>query len=179
MGGEKAKVEASYVGNKFAYVTHGSKGDNRMGFNGTLAWFTTDKGIQAVPLQYAVKYVNEKAVFLGADSLPKLTNPTGATAKIAGKDQLVVSGTISSDRTRVSLFFDKATGLLTRTSYSYPTILGSIAQLNDFSNYRKINGVEVPLKIVNHATEGDTVLEFKSAKIDNKINVASFDPPKK
>jgi len=175
--GVKLKVEASYSGGKFTYVTHGPKADTKMGFNGSLAWFTTEKGIQSVPFQYAAKYVNQKALFLGPDSLPKLTNLGGATAKIDGKDSVVVTGS-EADRTRVSLFFDKGTGLLTRSSYSYPTVLGNMVQINDFANYRKVSGVQLPMKIVNHNTEGDTTIEFRGAKVDSKIDSTTFDPPK-
>ncbi len=176
-GAVKSKVEATYSGSKFTFTTKGAKADNKMGFNGTMAWFTTEKGIQAVPLQYAVHYVNEKTLFVGLDSLPKLTNTSGGTAKIEGKDNVVVTGT-GPDRTRVSLYFDKTTGLLSRSSFSYPTILGSMTQINDYTNYKKVNGVPLPMKIVNHASEGDTTIEYKSVKVDNKIDPISFDPPK-
>ena len=176
-GTEKSKVEATYFADKFTYVTHGTKGDQKMGFNGSLAWFGSEKGIQKVPLQYAVQYVNAKFIYTGPSSLPQLSNPTAGTAKIDGKDQLVVMGT-AADKSRVSLFFDKTTGLLSRVMYSYPTILGSMAQINDFSNYKKVNGVEVPMKIASHSTQMDTTYEFKSAKFDSKTDVSGFEPPK-
>jgi hypothetical protein len=33
------------------------------------------------------------------------------------------------------------------------------------------------MTIVNHSTEGDTVEEFRSAKVDNSIDATVFDPP--
>ncbi|MDR3687966.1 MAG: hypothetical protein P4L46_01210, partial [Fimbriimonas sp.] len=177
MAGVKSKVDATASENKYTFVVHGAKGDNRTGSNGTLAWFTTEKGIQPVPVPIALQYVNQRLTYTGPASLPKLENTMGATAKLAGKDTLVVSGTDAS-RVRVSMYFDKATGLLVRISRSYPSILGSMAKIDDFSNYRRVAGTMLPMKIVNHDTEGDTEIEYRSAKVDNKLDPTSFDPPK-
>ena len=93
-------------------------------------------------------------------------------------DQLVVSGTITATKSRASYFFDKETGLLSRTVFFYPTILGSIEQINEYANYQKVGGVMVPMKITNHSTEGDTVMEFSSATAESKIDATVFDPHK-
>jgi len=175
--GAKSPLEATYMTGKFTFTSKTAKGDNRQGFNGTLGWMTTDKGVQSFPLIYARPFVNQKAIFTGPESLPALTNTTGATATISGKDMLVVSGS-TADKSRLTLYFDKQTGLLSRTMFSYPSILGNLAQTNDYSNYRKVSGVFLPMTIVNHSTEGDETHEFRSAKVDNKIDPTVFDPPK-
>jgi hypothetical protein len=177
--GAKSNLDVMYMGNKFVYSTHGGKMDRRMGFNGTMAWFSTPQGIQSVPLTYAESYVNQSTLFAGPDTLPKLDNPAGATANIGGKDMIVVTGAISGEKTRMSLFFDKKTGLLARTQYSYPTILGNIVQINDFADYKKVNGVQLPMTITNHTSEGDTVTHFNSVKSDGSLAASSFDPPAK
>ncbi len=177
--GAKSSLDVMYLGTKFIYSTHGGKMDRRMGFNGTMAWFSTPQGIQSVPLTYAESYVNQSMLFAGPDTLPKLDTPTGATAKMGERDMLVVSGTLSGEKTRLTMFFDKKTGLLDRTSYSYPTVLGSIVQINDFSDYKKVNGVLLPMTITNHTSEGDTVTHFNSVKSDGSLAATSFDPPAK
>jgi hypothetical protein len=148
----------------------------KQGFNGTVGWMTTEKGVQSFPLMYAKPFINQKMIFTGPESLPKLTNMAGATAVIDGKDMLVVSGS-TEDKTRVTLYFDKKTGLLSRTMYSYPSVLGSMAQTNDFTNYRNVEGVQLPMKVVNHSGEGDVTQEFRSVKVDANIAATSFDPP--
>ncbi len=175
--GEKSKVEATYMGEKYALVVHSKKGDFKTGFNGEMAYFPTEHGMVSVPKSIAVHYVNAKLIVQGADSLPKLSNATGGTAKLNGKDQVVVTGS-NADRTRVSLFFDKSSGLLSRISYYYPTILGTMAEITDYSDYKKVNGTMIPMKIVNHDSEGDTVTEFKSAKVDSSLDAKAFEPPK-
>ena len=177
MEGEKSKTEATYAGGKFYYVIHTSKGDQKMGFDGSMAWFGGGEGIKKVPLQYAVQYVNAKSLFTGPDSLPKLTGLTGGIAKIDGKDQQVVMGT-AADKSRVTLFFDKASGLLSRAMFSYPTSLGSMAQINDFTNYKKVNGIQIPTKIASHSTELSAIFEFKSVKVGGNVDAKTFDAPK-
>ncbi len=176
--GETAPVEATYSGDKFYILAHRAKGDQKQGFNGSTAWFTGPQGVQTVPLQYAEQYVRESTIFLTPESLPKLDSPSGGTSKIDGRDAVVVNGLLAGTKSRVSYFFDKETGLLARTTFFYPTILGSIEQINDYSNYRKVGGVQVPMKIVNHSAEGDSVQEFTSATAEPKGDATLFDPPK-
>ena len=177
-GVEKDPVEATYSGAKFTVTIKAKKGDIRQGFNGTTPWASSEKGIHKMPLQYALAFVNQKALYLSPDSLPKLGNTSAGTAKIAGKDNNVVTGSLP-DKTRVSLFFDKTTSLLSRVSIYYPTILGSIAQINDYSDYKKVNGVFVPMTIANHSSQGEDVFHFRSAKVDTKLDQTVFDPPAK
>ncbi|HWD37379.1 MAG TPA: photosynthetic reaction center cytochrome c subunit family protein [Fimbriimonas sp.] len=176
--GEKSGFEATYMGKNYYFLTHASKGDQKTGFNGSMLWFTLPNGVQRVPLQYAEQFANQSALLYGPSTLPKLDNPSGATAKIAGRDMLVVSGFIAGEKTRLSIYFDKQTGLLTRTMFSYPTILGNIVQTNDFSDYRKVGGVQIPMTVSSHSAEGDTVHRFTSAKVEKKIDPAIFDPAK-
>ncbi len=176
--GESARVEAIYSGSKFALVKHEAKSDQKQGFNGSLAWFTTPNGIQAVPLVYAIQYVNQCAIFSGPSTLPKLADPFGGTAKIGDRDMLVVGGAVAGDTTRLTLYFDKQTGLLSRTVFSYPTVLGNMPQINDYSDYRKVGGAERPMTIVNHTAEGDTTIHYRSVRVDPKISASTFDPPK-
>jgi len=175
--GVKTAFEATYAGGKYAFIVKDKKADQKQGFNGSMAWFTTPSGIQPVPLVFAIQFVNQKTIYMGPDTLPKLSNPSGGTAKLGKNDALVVSGQLP-DKTRVALYFDKKSGLLSRTMFSYPSILGSMAKINDFSDYRSVNGVKLPMTITYHATEGDTTLHIRSANSDDKIDATVFDPPK-
>jgi hypothetical protein len=175
--GEKSPVEEVYQAGKFAVDVRAPKGEMKSGYNGTSAWFTTPKGNQMIPAMYATARLNERLVFTGPDSLPKLDGMAGGTATVGGHDCLVVTGTMA-DKTRVALFFDKSTSLLTRTAYTYPTILGNIAQINDYSDYRKVDGVMVPFTVASHDQEGDTIFQFRSIRGNQKLAPADFEPPK-
>jgi len=174
--GEKSKATAFYAGDKYQITAKG-KAEIKSGYNGDSMWFTMPNGIQAVPKQVVEQYVNQNEIYLGPESLPKLANEFGAAGKIADKDQLVVSGTLPT-KTRVSFYFDKASGLMTRVSYSYPTILGNIIQNTDFADYRKVDGVSVPMTVTVHEADGDQLMQFRSARFE-AVAPVTFDPPKK
>ena len=175
----KEPVETHYAGTHFAVSMKSSKGAiTQQGFDGKTPWMTGENGIIRMPLQFASRFVNGRAIYIGPDTLPKLEKPTGATAQIEGKDQLVVSGA-TADKVRVTLFFDKTTSLLSRVSLSYPTILGNITQINDYSDYKKVNGVELPTTIGSHSAEGDEVVHYRSLKVEKSIDANVFAPPAK
>lgn len=176
--GQVSKLDANFSGEKFLFVIHSAKGDQKQAFNGALAWFTTPQGIQRVPLEYAIHFVRQSELYAGVDSLPKLPDPSVATARLGDSDTLIVNGTLA-DKTRISLYFDKKTGLLLRTLFGYPTVLGTLVQTNDYANYRRVGGVMIPMSTTNHSTEGDTVVKFSSARVQSRVDPASFDPPRK
>jgi hypothetical protein len=177
-GVDKTPVEITYSGTKFAVTIKDKKGDIRQGFNGSTPWLTYEKAIRKIPMQYATAFINQNELYLGPDSLPKIGSTSAGTATLAGKENNVVTGSLP-DKTRVSLFFDKTTSLLSRVSFYYPTILGSIAQINDYSDYKKVNGVFVPMTIANHSSQGEDVFHFRSANVDPKLDMTVFDPPAK
>ena len=177
IAGVKSPLEATVSGKRFVYTTPGNKEAPKQGYNGGTAWYATPTGIHQVPVQFATESLNGHAIYMGVDSLPKISNTSGATAKLAGKDNLVVNGTLE-DKTRVTLFFDKTTNLLSRVAFYYPTILGSIAQINDYSDYRKVNGVQLPMTIAIHSAGGDALEQFRSVNANPKLEPTVFDPPK-
>jgi hypothetical protein len=176
--GDEGKVDVTYSGTKFTTVLHGAKGDQKSGYDGKNVWFVTPRGTVVVPPEYASQFVKQNALHIGPSTLPALTDATGGTSKIDDKDMLVVSGTVTGEKTRASFFFDKSSGLLVRATYFYPTILGSMAQVNDFSDYQKVGSLMVPMTIANRTPDGDTITKFTSATPDSKIDQSSFNPPK-
>jgi hypothetical protein len=176
--GVKSKYAATYLGDKFYTLTRDANGDVERGFNGTVMSFVTPKGKNVIPFEYAESSVRELALFSGPDSLPKLSNTRGATAKIGERDALAVSGTITGETVRATFFFDKQNGLLARATYSYPTILGNIAQVVEYSDYKKVDGGMVPMTVSIHSTNGDSLIHFTSATVDGNVDPIIFEPAK-
>ncbi|MEZ0326338.1 MAG: photosynthetic reaction center cytochrome c subunit family protein [Fimbriimonas sp.] len=177
--GKNGKVEGIYSGEKFRLVVTGTGWVEKQGFNGTDPWMTFEKGVQAFPMEHAHQFLNERKIYLGPSTLPKLENPSGGTAMLDGKPHSVVTGYVKgNEKVRASLFFDNKTGLLSRTAFYYTTILGTIAQINDYSNYKKVNGVMVPMKVAIHSAETDQVLAFTKSTVLPKIDPETFDPRK-
>jgi photosynthetic reaction center cytochrome c subunit len=174
----EAKFEATFAGENFVSKRSASGGDFLQGFNGHEAWFHFNKETHVVPLPYAIDHFRQVRIYPGPDALPSLDNPVGGTAKLGKKDALTVSGTIRGEKTRATYMFDKATGLLARTLFSYPTILGSIAQINDYDKYRSVKGIQLPTVVAIHSGDGDYEVQLKSIQFDPKTDAKNFDPPK-
>jgi hypothetical protein len=176
--GDKLKAEATYSEGRFLYEVHDPKAELKIGFNGTGLWYKVGTNLNRIPPDVAVEFQNSSALFFNPAALPKLTNPNAGTAKIGTRDMLVLSGMMPDGKVRASIFFDKLTGLPARSAYYYPTILGSMAEINDYSDYRKIGGFELPTTIANHSGEEDTIRHYNSIKLDPKVDPAIFEAPK-
>jgi hypothetical protein len=175
--GEKGTAKAVYAGNKYQIVMVGPKATVKQGFNGTDAWFAIPGRVEVIPPDHSAVYINERRVFFGPNTLPKMSTMAGGTATIRGRAQSAVTAYLQDDeKTRVSFYFDDKTGLLTRAAFYYSTVIGTIAQINDYSNYQKVNGVQVPMTIESHAADKDFIFKVKSAKVDPKIDPTVFDP---
>lgn len=168
----------TYSGGKFALEVKTPKSDVREGFDGKMGWFPSPNGYVSVPLIYANRFVNQQSLFMGPSTLPKLENLNGGTAKVGTRDMLVVSG-MMADQTRVGLYFDKQTGLLTRSTFAYPSVLGSVSEVNDYSDYRKVNGVMLPMTVVSHDGLNDTTNRFRHVDVKSDVAASVFEAPKK
>ncbi len=177
--GEDVTLKSTYAGNKFVITAHGAHGDTRLGYDGAVAWFAPPGGAASpLPAEVTPGFARWNMVYSGPASLPALNNPSGGTAKIADQDMLVVSGSIAGEKGRASFYFDKKSGLLARSVFSTPTVLGSNVEINDYTMYRKVSGVQLPTKIVNHTGDRDSVRTFTSIRAEAKVDSAMFSPPK-
>lgn len=178
--GEDVTLNATYATGKFMIIAHGAHGDTRMGFDGAASWFAPPGGPASVlPAEVIQSFARWNMLYLGPSSLPVLTNPVGGTAKIGDVDMQIVSGAIAGEKGRATFYFDKKTGLLARSVFTSPTILGSNVEINDYSDYRRVAGVELPMKVINHTGDRDATRLYSSAKADDKVDPAIFSVPAK
>jgi len=89
--------------------------------------------------------------------------------QVAGKDATVVVATPKVGPS-MKLYFDPDSGLLVRSivRLSNPDA-GEIEQVSEPSDYRTVDGVKVPFKIVN--TSPDQVVRITIAKIENNVAI--------
>jgi hypothetical protein len=177
--GVTGSFTGAYAGSNFVFNTKTPQFESAAGFTGTDAWFNLPgKGIVHAPLDHVQEYLNERAIFLGPDTLPKLTSPIGGTATIEGKDFNTVSGGLEgTPNARVTLFFDQKTNLLARAAFTYRTLYGPIAQVNEYRDYQKVGNAMFPMTVINHSADKDLVLTFKSVKPET-LPASTFDAPK-
>lgn len=126
-------------------TTYPNKYVVREGFNENGAWKTGNGG------EILLKSDEEEQIRLGAllfanadlkSIYPRLE--FGRLEKISGREVWMLrTASLSGNLER--LFFDKITGLLVRRTTTIKTVLGDFVYQVDYSDYRRIGGVKIPV----------------------------------
>jgi hypothetical protein len=78
---------------------------------------------------------------------------------------------------RVKLFFDKQTGLLTRSVRFSKTIIGPVPTQIDYSDYREVAGVKMPFQWKLTWTDGQSLYALDNVQPNVAIDPAKFAKP--
>ncbi|HEY1586508.1 MAG TPA: hypothetical protein VGH63_12525, partial [Polyangia bacterium] len=110
--------------------------------------------------------------------LLKATDPAAkitplADDDIAGKPQTVIRLASPFVGVDVTLYFDKATKLMTRMTYDE----GGFTSSDDFSDYKAVDGIQIAHKRPTHDRARDIELTVKKAELNVKIDPTSFAKP--
>lgn len=96
---------------------------------------------------------------------------------IGGVEAYLVTG--RADGQRVQLFFDAGTGLLLRRRIMVNTVLGTFPEQDDYSDYRKVDGVTLPF-VVQHSTPDSSpgsTFRFTEITHNQPVDDLRFNPP--
>ena len=88
----------------------------------------------------------------------------------------VVEGTAAGG-TRVKLFFDKESGLLTRQTRFIDTKVGLIPLHIDYSDYRAVSGVKMPFHWTVTWVDGQSTTELTDVQANAAVAAARFVKP--
>jgi len=88
----------------------------------------------------------------------------------------VVQGT-GAGGTRVKLFFDVESGLLTRQVRYADTPVGMVPTQVDYSDYREVAGVKMPFHLVVTWTDGQSMIQLSEVQPNIAIDAAKFAQP--
>lgn len=104
------------------------------------------------------------------------TRVTGDTP--IGKEAMMVArGTRATTNSSEELYFDGKTGELRRIVNIRRTALGTVISHVDYSGYKKVAGMSVPMKVVYTFPDGtEWALDFKAARTSPTINEGKFKP---
>jgi hypothetical protein len=91
-----------------------------------------------------------------------------------GDRAVTVAGAVGRDSARVKLYFDAGSGLLVRRESLVKTPLGTLPDVIDFENYRKVQGMELPFRISRSRPPTAVVEEFREIKINVPIDDSRF-----
>ncbi len=175
-----ANLYAKVTGER-GLVAHTTNGDSVTNYDGHNAWIMgPDRPISVLQLvpggDFDGVLMDSALAFPGRlkSSLTDLRSGFPAT-KIDNRLMNVVQGMIGGSR--VKLFFDKETGLLTRMFRYSKTIVGSVPVQVDFSDYREVAGVKLPFKWLNTWTDGQSTYQWDEMKPNVAIDPASYGKP--
>jgi photosynthetic reaction center cytochrome c subunit len=99
----------------------------------------------------------------------------GAT-NLDDKEVAVVQGN-NPGKTPVKFYFDKTTGLLLRTVRYTPTVIGLVVSQVDYSDYRPVNGVQMPFKYLYTWTDGQSTVELSDVQVNAPVDASKFTKP--
>ena len=162
-------------------VVHTQNGDSVTAYDGRNAWIMgPDKPVSVLQL---VPGGDMDGVKLDAD----LAFPGGLKQALTGlragfpttviNDREVQVVQATAGGSRVKLFFDKQTGLLTRVLRYSKTMVGSVPIEIDYSDYREIAGVKMPFQWRLTWTDGQSMFTLDEVQPNVAIDPAKFARP--
>jgi hypothetical protein len=162
-------------------VVHTQNGDSITAYDGRNAWIMgPDKPVSVLQL---VPGGDMDGVKLDAD----LAFPGGLKQALTGlrvgfptttiNDREVQVVQATAGGSRVKLFFDKQTGLLTRVVRYSKTMVGPVPTEIDYSDYREVAGVKMPFQWRLTWTDGQSMFTLDEVQPNVAIDPAKFARP--
>ncbi len=164
-----------------AVIAHTQNGDNVTTYDGRTAWIMgPDKPVSVLQLAPGgdLDGVKLDSILAFPGQLKQALTGwrTGfPTTSIDDHPVDVVQGTYGNSR--VKLFFDKKTGLLSRMVRYDKTIVGPVPIQADYSDYREVAGVKMPFQVKMTWTDGQSMYTFDNIQPNVTIDSAKFAKP--
>jgi hypothetical protein len=162
-------------------IAHTQNGDSVTAYDGHNAWIMgPDKPVSVLQLEPGgdldgVK-LDSTLAFPGGLKQALTNWRTGfPTTSIDDRPVQVVQALAGGSR--VKLFFDKETGLLTRVVRYSKTIIGPVPVEIDYSDYREVAGVKIPFQWRMTWTDGQSTFSLDDVKPNVAIDPAKFAKP--
>jgi len=163
-------------------VVHTQNGDSTTTFDGRAGWVAAaDKPVPLLGLTAGAELDGAKldaALFFPARIKETLTQwRVGFPVTTIGeRDVQIVQGT-GPGKTRMKLYFDQETGLLTRQVRYADTIVGINPTQIDYSDYREVAGVKIPFHWTVTWTNGQSNTELSEIQANAPVDPAKFAKP--
>ena len=179
-GGADLPIEISAMApNLRTQIVRAPDADNVKTFDGRTAWVA--EGWRPLPLMELTGGNFDGARLEGLTSFPAGIRAAferweAGTATIDGKPVQVLQGT-NAGQLPVNFYFDDS-GLLVRTMRWNRTAVGSVPTQTDFADYRDVQGVKMPFKIVITWTDGQNTIALTQVQPNAPIDASAFAAPK-
>jgi photosynthetic reaction center cytochrome c subunit len=175
------EVYAKSTGER-SVIAHTQNGDSVTAYDGTNAWIMgPDKPVsvlQLAPQSGDLDGVKlDSALAFPGELKQALTRlKTGfPTTALDNRPVDIVQALVGGSR--VKLFFDKQTGLLTRVVRYTKTVIGSVPTEIDYSDYREVAGVKMPFEWRLTWTDGQSTYTMDEVQPNVAIDPAKFAKP--
>ena len=168
--------------NQRAVFLHGAVGDISYVYDGRNGWVATPAIINIVPVSEQsggdLNGAKLDAMLLFPGQIKQTLQQwrTIFTSSIDGKRMQVVQGT-ADGRLPVNLYFDMATGLLTRQVRYSDTMIGLSTTQVDYGDYRDVAGIKVPFKITSSWFDGRLAIQLSEVQPNVPVDAAKFNKP--
>jgi photosynthetic reaction center cytochrome c subunit len=168
---------------KWISIVHTPQGDHKIGDDGTTAWQADAHGMRELHGSEAAA-VKHSADFTRDFDLSKnfAAMKVSGTEKIGDRNSYVIRAKPADGAGSVKLYVDAESGLLSRLVEFEDTPLGDIPTQTDFSDYRPVDGVQVPFTVRvarpgNVTTTHYTEIQFNTAIPAEKFTKPAAPPP--
>jgi hypothetical protein len=156
------------------------RGDSTRTFDGRTGWIAT-------PLAVVRKYELTGGELDGARLDAQLSFPSqikqaltnlrvGPPTEIGGRTVQTVQGN-GARNSVATLYFDQETGLLTRVVRLTPSAIGRVPTQTDYADYRDVDGIKMPFRIVFSWLDGKDTIELTNIQLNVPIDAAKFGEP--
>jgi Photosynthetic reaction centre cytochrome C subunit len=167
---------------KMTTVVHTQNGDATTVFNGSEGWVASPSNpVLLLPLAPGAELDGAKLdaqLFFPLQIAQALGHWRSGfpVTSIGDADVQVIEGT-GAGRTRVKLFFDQKTGLLTRQLRYSSTAVGTNPMQIDYADYRDVNGIKRPYRWTVTWTNGQSTYQVNEFQSDVAIDTGKFAKP--
>ena len=162
------------------FKDHPERGDSERTYNGTTGWIKSPRGLLG---SYDVSgkeldglKLDAELAFPGQIKKVLTSLRSGNPDSIDGKDVDVVQGN-GPGGLLVTLYFDKATGLLSRMVRYSPSPIGRIPSQEDYADYKDFDGIKFPTTYKFAWLDGRDQFKIDNVKVNAPIDDKVFNKP--
>ena len=164
---------------KFYTLATVGQGTLERGFNGTVAWEKTARGLREITGEELAQLLTLGSIYRHIRLKEQFKSMRVRSGELGGRPVYVLIGTTPKDETQ-RLYFDAETGLLLRRMSFLQTILGVIPDQIDFEDYRDVDGMKFPFTWrVSSIEVGNPVSTrtFSEVKLNVPVDELKFNKP--
>jgi len=159
-------------------ITHTADGDRSTGYKGASGWTTNAAGAPRDLSKADLEGAKLEDDLYLATHVKQIYSQwrVGRPQKIGDRDTHVLNGS-APGHVPVRLYLDQQSGLVLRMIRYTETPLGRLPFQVDYADYRDLDGVKLPYRIVQARTNGRTTIQLDQVQQNVSVDAAKFAKP--